>query len=98
MAEIKVTSRELRNKADNLEGLNRSFRAEVEKMVGYEAQLATMWEGEAKEAFRKAFNDDKAKMDRFAQNIDKYIEALRMDAQKYEDAENRNIQIATERK
>ncbi len=98
MAEIKVTPRELRTKADELERFNRSFRSEVEKMVGYENQLAGMWEGEAQKAFRKAFNDDKIKMERFAINIDKYVLALREDAQKYEEAENRNTGIATQRK
>ncbi len=98
MAEIKVTPRELRTKADELERLNRSFRSEVEKMVGYESQLASMWEGDAQKAFRKAFNDDKIKMDRFALNIDKYILALREDAQKYEEAENKTTNIATTRK
>ena len=67
-------------------------------MVGYEAQLAGMWEGEAQKAFRKAFNDDKLKMERFALNIDKYVMALREDAQKYEEAENKATNIATERK
>lgn len=98
MAEIKVTPSELRKKADELERYNDSFRKEVEKMVGYEAQLATMWEGESQKAFRKAFNDDKLKMDRFALNIDKYILALREDAQKYEEAEARATDIATTRK
>jgi len=98
MAEIKVTPRELRSKADELERYNRSFRNEVEKMVGYEAQLAGMWEGEAQKAFRKAFGDDKLKMERFALNIDKYVMALREDAQKYEEAENKNTGIATQRK
>lgn len=98
MAEIKVTPRELRNKADTLEQLNRKFRDEVKKMEGYESQLASMWEGEAQKAFRKAFNDDKIKMERFALNIDKYIMALREDAQKYEEAENRTTNIATTRK
>lgn len=98
MAEIKVTPRELRNKATDLENLNRKFRAEVEKMVGYEAQLASMWEGDAQKAFRKAFNDDKLKMERFALNIDKYVMALREDAQKYEEAENKATDIATTRK
>lgn len=98
MAEIKVTPSELRKKADELERYNASFRKEVEKMVGYEAQLATMWEGESQKAFRKAFNDDKLKMDRFALNIDKYILALREDAQKYEEAEARATDIATTRK
>lgn len=98
MAEIKVTPSELRKKADELERYNSSFRKEVEKMVGYEAQLASMWEGESQKAFRKAFNDDKLKMDRFALNIDKYILALREDAQKYEEAEARATEIATTRK
>lgn len=98
MAEIKVTPRELRTKADTLEQLNRQFRQEVEKMVGYEQQLAGMWEGDAQKAFHKAFNDDKLKMDRFALNIDKYVVALREDAQKYEEAEQKATNIATTRK
>lgn len=98
MAEIKVTSSELRKKADDLEQYNRKFRQEVEKMVGYEQELAGMWEGDAQKAFRKAFNDDKLKMDRFALNIDKYVLALREDAQKYDEAEAKTTNIATTRK
>ena len=98
MAEIRVTPQELKNKAEVLETLNRSFRAEVEKMVGYEQTLAGMWEGEAQAAFRKAFNDDKAKMEAFAINIDKYVLALREDAQRYETAESTATNIATTRK
>ncbi|MDE6590514.1 MAG: WXG100 family type VII secretion target [Oscillospiraceae bacterium] len=98
MAEIKVTPSELRKKAEMLRQYNAKFRSEVQNMVGYESQLATMWEGEAQKAFRKAFNDDKAKMERFASNIDLYIQALETDAQKYEEAEQKATSIATERK
>lgn len=98
MAEIKVTPQQLKDKATTLETLNRKFRSEVEKMVGYEQQLAAMWEGEAQKAFRKAFNDDKLKMETFALNIDKYVMALREDAQRYETAENAATNIATVRK
>ena len=98
MAEIRVTPSELRSKADELEQLNRQFQQEVTSMVGYEQELSGMWEGEAQKAFRKAFNDDKQKMDLVAQNIEKYVQALRADAQKYEEAEQRNIGIATTRK
>lgn len=98
MAEIRVTPSELRAKADTLEGLNRQYRQEVEKMVGYEADLASMWEGEAQRAFRSAFNTDREKMERFAQNIDQYILALREDAQKYEEAEQKSASIASTRK
>ena len=72
MAEIKVTPQQLKEKANDLESYNRKFRSEVEKMVGYEEQLAGMWEGEAQKAFRKVFNDDRLKMEQFALNIDKY--------------------------
>ena len=98
MAEIKVTPQQLKDKANDLESYNRKFRSEVEKMVGYEQQLAAMWEGDAQKAFRKAFNDDKLKMDQFALNIDKYVLALREDAQRYEAAENAATNIATARK
>lgn len=98
MAEIKVTPQQLKDKATDLETYNRKFRAEVEKMVGYEEQLAGMWEGEAQKAFRSAFNTDKGKMEQFAQNIDRYVQALREDAQRYETAENNATNIATTRK
>ena len=98
MAEIKVSPQQLKEKANDLESYNRKFRSEVEKMVGYEEQLAGMWEGEAQKAFRKAFNDDRLKMEQFALNIDKYVLALREDAQRYETAENTATNIATTRK
>ena len=98
MAEIKVTPQQLKDKATDLVSYNRKFRAEVEKMVGYEQQLASMWEGDAQKAFRKAFNDDKLKMEQFALNIDKYVLALREDALRYETAENTATRIATTRK
>ena len=98
MAEIKVTPQQLKDKAEILRNLNSKFRGEVEKMVGYEAQLASMWEGEAQKAFRTAFNTDKSKMETFAKNIDTYVQALLDDAQRYETAENAATNIATQRK
>ena len=98
MAEIKVTPQELKTKAETLQQrLNTQFRSEVEKMVGYVSQLNGMGEGEAKEAFNKAFNDDKAKMDLFAQNIDKYAQALIESAGQYESAEQMATSLASQR-
>lgn len=98
MAEIKVRSGELMAKADYLEGLNRDFRNEVANMVSYESELANSYTGESQQAFRNAFNTDKQKMDLFAENIDKYVLALREDAQVYETAENKATEIAATRK
>ena len=97
MAEIKVTPTELRNKADTLQTHNTNFRSEVDKMNGYVSQLNGMWEGEAKEAFNKAFNDDKGKMDQFAQNMEKYVQALRESASQYENAEKTATSLASQR-
>ena len=98
MAEIKVTPSVLRQKADTLRTLNQKFKAEVDKMIGIEQRLSDMWEGEARNAFHNAFNTDRQKMDRFYQNIDRYIQALLQNAQKYEEAEQRNTSTATTRK
>ena len=98
MPEIRVTIKQLQEKADVLEMLNRRFRAEVEKMAGYEQELSTMWEGDAQAAFRNAFNNDKAKMEAFAINVDRYVLALRENAQRYEQAEAQATNIATVRK
>lgn len=98
MAEIRVTPQQLKDKASTLETLNKTFRSKVETMVGYESQLASMWEGEAQAAFRKAFNDDRKKWTSFADNIDRYVQALRDDAQRYETAEGAATNIATTRK
>ena len=50
MAEIKVKSSELKSKAETLTQLNSKFRQEVQKMIQYESELATMWEGDAQQA------------------------------------------------
>lgn len=97
MAEIKVTPRQLREKADALELLNRRFRAEVQKMAGHEQELSTMWEGDAQAAFRSSFRSDAAKMDTFARNIDRYVAALRESAQRYEQMERKAVSIASGR-
>lgn len=97
MAEIKVTPQELRNKADSLRQYNANFRSAVESMNGYVTQLSGMWDGEAKEAFNKAFNDDKGKMEQFAKNIDNYVKALEETAKQYEEAEKTATSLASQR-
>lgn len=97
MAEFKVTSGELKNKADELRQLNNQLRKAVEEMTGNEQQLISMWDGEAKEAFNKAYNSDVQQMDEFSVVIDKYCQTLDTNAAKYEQAEQKNISTATAR-
>lgn len=98
MAEIKVTSKVLRDKAQELQNYNKQFREEVNKMVGYRTKLDNMWDGEARTAFDKAFDTDRAKWDTFASNIDDYVQKMIQTAETYENAEQNNLQTATTRK
>lgn len=97
MAEFKVTPSVLRQKAEELKALNGKFKTEVDTMIGNEQRLSDMWEGEARDAFRTAFNNDRQKMDVFYQNIEFYVQALLNSAQKYDEAETKNITTATNR-
>ena len=97
MAEIKVTSTELKSKASELRQLNSQFKKAVEDMMSNEQQLMGMWDGETKEAFHNAFNNDKSQMDVFYQTIEKYCEALENNAAKYEAAEQKNLSTASTR-
>lgn len=97
MSYIQVTSSELRNKAEELRGLNQRYSTEIENMLSNQNNLNSMWEGEAKDAFNQAFNQDKGKLDSFKNAIDTYIQALNTIAQRYEEAEKKNFAIAGQR-
>lgn len=97
MAEIKVTSRELKSKASELRNLNNQFKKAVDDMTSTEQQLIGMWDGDSKEAFHKAYNSDKSQMDVFHQTIERYCQALESNAAKYENAEQKAVNTATTR-
>lgn len=97
MAEIKVTSAEVRKKADELKTLNGQFRSKVADMETCELNLTSMWEGDAKQAFHTAFGNDKAQWDQFYQLIEQYVVALNNIATEYDNKETMNVNIATQR-
>lgn len=97
MAFFEVTSRELRNKAENLRGLNGQFRAKCNELDSQEQELCSMWEGQAKETFHHAFARDKEQMLLFEKLIERYVEVMLEIAARYEEAEARNAEIASSR-
>ncbi|MGI6010702.1 MAG: WXG100 family type VII secretion target [Ruminococcus sp.] len=97
MAEIMVTSRELKNKAEELRSQNTSLKSAIETLGSLEAELASMWEGSAKDAFHNAFTKDKGQMETFKSTIDQYAAALDEIAAKYAQAEAANANIANTR-
>lgn len=97
MAEIKVTSGQLKTKASELRQLNNQFKKAVEDMTANEQQLVGMWDGETKEAFHNAYNSDKGQMDVFYSTIEQYCQALETNAEKYDAAEQKNLGTASTR-
>ena len=98
MALIRVTSQELRSKASELRNLNGQLKGQTAEFQGGAHELAGTWEGEAKQAFVKATESDKQQMDRFAELVEKYCQALEEAAKRYDEAEAKNAQIASARK
>lgn len=98
MATFRVTTNELKTKAEELRSLNAQFKNEVGNMETLEGSLSGMWEGEAKDAFHNAFSSDKVQMDNFYNAIELYIQRLETAAVKYAQAEATNVEIASTRK
>lgn len=97
MAMIQVTSQRLRSAAENLQNLNGQLKAKAAELAGKEQALCQMWEGAAKNAFHTAFDRDSQQMETFYGLINQYIQALLEIAQRYEQAEARNAEIARNR-
>lgn len=98
MAYFQVTSSELRSAAGRISDLNHQFKARAVSLGEQESALCSMWEGQAKDAFHQAFLRDRQQMDAFTQLIAEYVQALLEIAVRYEQAENRNREIAAARK
>lgn len=97
MGLIRVSATELKSKAEELLNLNVSFKTSVQGLEEAEQKLASMWEGEAKDAFHNAFHQDKVQMNNFSMLIEKYVASLQTIAAKYEQAENVNLSTASTR-
>ena len=97
MSFYQVTSSELRNRAEEMRGLNSRFKSQEETLRALEQNLKSMWEGEANDAFHAAFIHDATQMDAFYDTVEQYIAAILVIAERYEIAERRNAEIASER-
>lgn len=94
MAEIQVTSSQLRSKAEELSQLNERFRSEVTTLTDTESTLRTQFEGEASESFHSAFTSDMTQMQNFYNAIAQYVSKLEEIAAAYEKAEQANVATA----
>ena len=97
MSSFRVTTGSLTAGAEELSSLNGRFKSSVEQLASTELSLKSMWEGEANEAFHAAFMTDKGKMEEFYTLINQYVERLNAIAIRYNETEQTNTQIASNR-
>ncbi|MCR4789422.1 MAG: WXG100 family type VII secretion target [Lachnospiraceae bacterium] len=97
MSLFEVTSEVLRSKAEQLLTLNQQFENRKIELENEESGLIGMWEGDTKRLFHNAFMSDKEQMGVFINLIKQYVEALLNIAQRYEEAEARNSELASVR-
>lgn len=94
MAQLVVTSTQLRQKAQTLRTLNNLFKNAIGKLSDSERTVAGMWEGEAQQEFRRVFNKDYLQFEAFYKGINEYIQTLENAAKEYDATEARNVQLA----
>lgn len=95
---IQVSTATLSKKANELKSLNSKLKKQIESLTSTEGSLNSMWEGQAKDAFHKAFSQDVVQMNNFYNAIEKYASSLEQIVKEYEKAEKANTTTATQRK
>ena len=96
--QIQVTTTTLKNKASELKNLNSRFKNQISSLKSSESNLNRMWDGEANDAFHKAFNNDMIQLTNFYNAIEQYVAKLNEIAQAYDKAERTNVNTANTRK
>jgi uncharacterized protein YukE len=98
MGEFSVSAGKVRNEVNELRELGGRFRKQVETLKQTESGLNGMWEGESRSAFHKAFCADVNQMESFYGTVLTFIRTLEEIVSKYENAERKNLDVATRRK
>ncbi len=91
---FRVTSAQLRQKAQELRNLNSQFKSSVNNLQASESALNGMWEGDARKAFHNAFTQNKTKFDNFSNGMEEYAQRLMDAAAEYDRTEAANVGIA----
>ncbi|MFT3952514.1 MAG: WXG100 family type VII secretion target [Oscillospiraceae bacterium] len=97
MSKFTVTSAQLNATASELVSLDEQFKTAVSKLEQSEAQLNAQWDGDANDAFHRAFAIDKQKMTEFYNLIISYVDSLDKIRQRYDTAEATNLETARSR-
>lgn len=94
MAEIRVTSAVLRNKAANFQNYISKFESERQNLVSAEQTLMSKFEGDAATTFDANFKAFNLQMENFKKVVDEYVIKLNTIAEAYERSEAQAAQAA----
>jgi len=98
MGLIRVSEQNLKRESEQLKQYNDKFKRLIGELESIENSLNQMWDGDANDKFHEAFNRDKIQLNNFYNTMNTYVTTLVQVVSKYAQAEQRNVQIATERK
>lgn len=94
---ITVNAATVKSKAGELKTFNSNFKKQIADLRTAEKALNSMWDGDANDAFHKAFESDATQMDNFYNAIEKYVSSLNEIVAAYNKAEKTNLSTATKR-
>ena len=97
MAEIKVSTSQLRNVASQLSSLKSRLQSEASTMRSNQSSLTAQWDGPSNDVFDRTFKKNVTEFESFNTLIQDYINALNNYASEYESMERSNESIATTR-
>lgn len=97
MSFFQTNSNDLRNRSEQLLSLNQRFKTEKENLSSNEMALKSMWEGEANDSFHRAYMRDAGQMDAFMEVINNYAQVMETIADRYDNAEAKNLSMASNR-
>lgn len=95
---ITANTGQITSKAQELKQLNDRLKNQIEELISTESSLNSMWDGDANDAFHKAFAQDVVQMNNFYNAIVAYVAKLQEIVSTYEKAENANLNTASTRK
>lgn len=97
MSRFVINPAELSNTANVLAENNNQFRARINDLMNTAQELASMWQGEANNAFNAALATDQERWAAFANLVDQHVEVLREIVQHSHRTESENVEIASRR-
>ena len=97
MTDFRVSLGDVSAKAEALREQAAAYKSAVDNLGSTEEALNGMWEGEAHSQFDTVFKTDTAQMYKFYELVIQYAEALLNMKQRYDLAEQQNIELARAR-